>query len=102
MAGRILPFILLTLSVAACSTTQGEPNRSSTPATTSPGWVTEASWKAGPWPLTASEGVLACKPPGLVTFTSDGTTYAVNGTAKSLKRYPEIDQIWKDDRAGGG
>ena len=46
------------------------------------------------WPLTVESGVLACEGAGAVTFTTGGTTYAVNGLAQ--RTYPEIDAIWAD------
>ncbi len=55
------------------------------------------------WPLTVAGGTLNCIPIGnlgIVTFTSNGKTYAVNGTAMSRARqngWREIDEIWKDN-----
>jgi hypothetical protein len=52
------------------------------------------------WPLTVDTGVLSCigrKGVGLVTFTVDGVTYAVNGLAKQGGRWESIDAIWIDD-----
>jgi len=51
------------------------------------------------WMLTVSEGELKCEGSGgsgAVSFTSDGTTYAVNGTAMGM-RYKDIDPIWLAD-----
>jgi hypothetical protein len=45
------------------------------------------------WPFSVKEGILRCASQA-VTFTANGTTYAVNGTAIGLKRYPDIDKIW--------
>ncbi|KLO45365.1 hypothetical protein ABH37_00790 [Mycobacterium haemophilum] len=65
------------------------------------GFVSEATWTDGPWPLTVSEGTLACHPLGAhlgrVTFTSGGTTYWVNGTAKAAHKYADLDDIWRDN-----
>ncbi|WP_419861751.1 DUF2511 domain-containing protein [Candidatus Palauibacter sp.] len=36
------------------------------------------------WPFTVESGLLRCSPPSVVTFTSGGTTYAVNGTAMTV------------------
>ena len=53
------------------------------------------------WPLTIVEGILSCAPVGslgIVTFTANGKTYAVNGTARSRAKkngWREIDEIWK-------
>ena len=47
------------------------------------------------WPFTVESGELACVGPGKnVVLTTGGTTYGVNGTAKS--RYPTVDPIWKE------
>jgi hypothetical protein len=49
------------------------------------------------WPLTVDSGTLDCDEPGLVTFSANGTTYAVNGLAIGSDRWPDIDAIWADD-----
>lgn len=46
------------------------------------------------WPLTVDSGTLACGGAGEVTFTANGTTYAVNGLAKAATVFPDIDPIW--------
>jgi hypothetical protein len=52
------------------------------------------------WPLSVSEGTLHCEGKdgvGAVTFTANGTAYAVNGLAKAARykgRYKDIDAIW--------
>lgn len=53
------------------------------------------------WPLTVTSGVLNCE--GLaVTFTANGTTYAVNGFARQMDRWPDINPIWADAGIGLG
>lgn len=54
------------------------------------------------WPLTVDSGTIACRDGSSVVFTADGTTYAVNGTAKGENKYPEIDQIWAADPSVSG
>lgn len=59
------------------------------------------------WPFTVDSGVLAGNPTDLrlsngtalaeVTFTAEGKTYYVNGTAKGTGRYAELDDIWARD-----
>jgi hypothetical protein len=58
------------------------------------------------WPFTVEDGILACRDTGVtvgatkmkeVTFTANGVTYAVNGTAKGNKAYANIDGIWAED-----
>ncbi|GAB3783882.1 hypothetical protein GCM10027601_17000 [Nocardioides ungokensis] len=57
------------------------------------------------WPLTVDSGTLSCDGSngvGAVVFTaSDGTKYALNGTAKSSGNYADIRPIWADDKALG-
>lgn len=50
------------------------------------------------WPLTVASGILACEGAGAVTFTANGTTYAVNGMASSLDAGVDIDPIWAEAR----
>ena len=45
------------------------------------------------WPFTVQSGILACKN-SAVTFTTNGTTYAVNGIAGS-RGYADIEPIWE-------
>jgi hypothetical protein len=65
----------------------------------------------GDWPLTVESGTLSCEPfravPSLqlVTFSSKGTTYAVNGTARGQAKkrgWLEIDPIWRKDPSAPG
>jgi hypothetical protein len=52
---------------------------------------------SGEWPFTVDEGVLNCEGAGAVTFTANGTTYAVNGTARGATSFPDVDPIWAKD-----
>jgi len=55
------------------------------------------------WPLTVDSGTLRCEGAGAVTFTADGTTYWVNGTAGGLadeNGWADIEAIWADDPSG--
>lgn len=63
------------------------------------------------WPLTVDAGVLTCEPlPGnaklqLVTFTTNGKTYALNGIAKGhvkSRGWGEIGPIWKENASVPG
>jgi hypothetical protein len=55
------------------------------------------------WPLSVQNGTLNCTPLGtlaIVTFTANGVTYAVNGTAKARAKqngWREINEIWRDN-----
>lgn len=73
-----------------------------------PGFVSRDDFGSD-WPLTVDQGTLDCTEgpqvggAGLdaVTFTAPGgTTYAVNGAAKTVTNYPEIDPIWASDPSG--
>lgn len=49
------------------------------------------------WPLTVKDGVLGCDGQdgvGAATITTDGTRYALNGTAVSAKAGSPVDPIW--------
>jgi hypothetical protein len=45
---------------------------------------------------------LRCEGDAVTFDTTDGDTYAVNGTAKTTTDYPDIDPIWADDPALAG
>lgn len=56
------------------------------------------------WPLTVDEGTLQCEGSGgvgQVTIEVDGTTYAVNGSAKGNEANEAIDPIWADGTTPG-
>lgn len=48
------------------------------------------------WPLTVEQGELRCDR-GVLTFTADESTYALNAAALEATDHPEIDSIWADD-----
>jgi len=48
------------------------------------------------WPFTVSKGNLKCIPPGMVTFTTEGKTYAINELAIATGNYSKIDIILQD------
>jgi hypothetical protein len=45
------------------------------------------------WPLTVESGVLACDSDA-ATIEVGGTTYALNGTARTFRAGVDIDPIW--------
>lgn len=52
------------------------------------------------WPYTIPYGVLDCKKvksKHYATITYDGTTYAINGSARSSGKYSPLESIWKDN-----
>lgn len=64
--------------------------------------VTESEY-GEKWPLSVQSGTLNCTSLGtlgIVTFTANGITYAVNGTAKARAKqngWREINEIWRDN-----
>ena len=84
---RVLLLILTTLSVVGC----GSGTK-----------ISETDF-GSQWPFTVSKGKLNCEGSsgmGAVTFTANGITYAVNGTAKAVAKkrntgWRDIDEIWK-------
>jgi hypothetical protein len=88
-AVRTVPGLLVLLLVTACGGTDDEPD--GTPISRDD--VGES------WPLVVDEGVLGCDGSGGVgaaTFTTGGTTYALNGIALD-RGIPDIDPIWAPD-----
>jgi hypothetical protein len=59
--------------------------------------VSKAEWQNatdhGLWPFTVDEGVLTCHVPDWVTFTSNGTEYALSDNARWIGRYPSVSPI---------
>lgn len=56
-------------------------------------YVIDVGWTDGPWPLTVPGGLLRCSGMAVTFRAPDGTTYAVNGTART--KYPGLEPIWK-------
>lgn len=61
---------------------------------------------SGDWPLTIDSGLLNCELSSvspnlqLVTFTSNGKTYALNSTARGQSKnrgWLEVNQVWKEN-----
>ena len=86
---RVVLIALLAVCVSGCS------------SSSSTGEAVSRSDFGEDWPLTVDSGTLQCEGAGAVTFTTeDGTTYAVNGLASGMDRWPEIDSIWADAPGG--
>lgn len=58
--------------------------------------ITRAEWReanVGFWPFTVDEGVLTCHAPDRVTFTANGTEYALSDSARWVGHYPSVSPI---------
>jgi hypothetical protein len=59
--------------------------------------VSRAQWQSGtangPWPFTVDGGVLTCHPPDWVTFTANGTEYALTDDARWLGHYQDVKAV---------
>lgn len=59
--------------------------------------MTRAQWEGdianGTWPFTVDRGVLTCHPPDWVTFTADGTEYALTDDARWLGHYQDVNAV---------
>ncbi|GAB7069413.1 DUF2511 domain-containing protein [Mycobacterium hodleri] len=59
--------------------------------------VSRAQWQSGAgngrWPFTVDRGVLTCHPPDWVTFTADGTEYALTDDARWLGHYQDVKAV---------
>ena len=108
---QLLAIALVALIIAAVGMSLRTPRGSGTRviATTiptrprsDPASVTREQYGAD-WPFTVAEGSVRCllyNSQHLALFEVDGTTYAMNGTARSVagpRGYHDIDDIWLDD-----
>jgi hypothetical protein len=59
--------------------------------------VSKDEWRKGTnngiWPFTVDEGTLTCHAPDWVTFTTNGTEYALSDDARWIGRYPSVSPI---------
>lgn len=96
---RLALITLVVLLVAGC----GAAPEVAVPATSvrPAGTITRANL-GEQWPFTVEQGEVRCLNStgtglGEVVFIAEGTTYAINGPAKSRKIYADIATIWRDD-----
>jgi len=82
--------LVFALTLAGCSSTGGGGGGGGS------GLEVSRSDFGKDWPLTVQSGTLNCEGAGAVTFTTNGTTYAVNGLANGMDQWPDIDAIWAD------
>lgn len=83
-----LAIAVTAFAVAGCGD-EPQPARSTEVSKTA--WQIEAD--VGSWPFTVDRGVLTCHAPDRVTFTADGTEYALSDTARWIGRYPSVSAI---------
>ncbi len=86
------------------SDAQPAVNTSPTPMQSPDGKISKQELGAE-YPFTVNEGVLGCegkRGTGLVTFTANGKTYAVNKIDAGPKKRSPIDSIWADDPSNPG
>jgi hypothetical protein len=79
-------------------------NVTATPAQAPDGKISKQEMGAE-YPFTVDKGILGCEGKrgvGLVTFTANGKTYAVNKVDTGPKKYPLKDAIWADDPSNPG
>ena len=59
--------------------------------------ISKAAWQNEPnvgiWPFMVDKGVLTCHAPDSVTFTANGTEYALSDDARWKDRYPSVSPI---------
>lgn len=61
------------------------------------GIAVSAEDSTAPWPFTVDRIILKCGDKALnhVVLEADGRTYALNGSARGSKRWPDFELIWK-------
>jgi hypothetical protein len=100
---RLITPTVLALVLSACgaykSFTSTPEDSSSKPVAASSSLDVSRADFGDEWPLTVGSGTLSCDGDA-VTFTTGGTTYGVNGTARTLNEWPDIDPIWAKDPSG--
>lgn len=64
--------------------------------------ITKSTFK-GDWPLTVDSATIACgaKNKQSVGVKVNGTTYALNGTAKTFEKWPGLEPVWAPDPSTG-
>ena len=78
---------VVTLAVAGCADEPKPPPRAE---------VSKSTWhetNTGRWPFTVDEGVLTCHPPDWVTFTANGTEYALTDSARWIGHFQDVSPI---------
>lgn len=78
----------MVLAVAGCGNEPTPPARAEVSATE---WRNDGN--SGFWPFTVEKGVLTCHSPDHVTFTANGTEYALSDRARWIGHYPSVSAI---------
>ncbi|MBD2769720.1 DUF2511 domain-containing protein [Hymenobacter sp. BT664] len=98
-------FLILLMGLAGCQSGTANNEKPVAKAAASDGTIWFSKAKMGrKWPLTISDSVkVECEGNGMyyLLTTASGVTYAMNGTAKSRDKWPELEKIIsKRDSAG--
>ena len=78
---------VVALALAGCADDPKPPPRAE---------VSKSTWhetNTGPWPFIVDDGVLTCHPPDWVTFTADGTEYALTDSARWIGHFEDVSPI---------
>ena len=89
MGTRVCTALTLTALVVGGCADEPPPPRTAEVSRTQ--WQSEPD--TGPWPFTVDRGVLTCQPPDWVTFTADGTEYALTDYARWLGHYQDVKAV---------
>lgn len=89
---------LTTATPSPTNTPTEVPPPTNTPLPQNETLITEEAY-GDKWPFTVKQGVLSCENISEVILTVDGVSFAINGTAKSTKKYQPVEKIWADNPA---
>jgi Protein of unknown function (DUF2511) len=97
---RITMVVLAILAVATLTGCGSGSGGSSSAGTSAANGVNLSKSDFGPaWPLTVDQATVRCENGNAVVLDANGTTYAVNGAAKTETDYPDVQAIWRDNPA---
>lgn len=94
--GILAALVVVIIVISAAASGGDDKDKAVKTPTSAPGFISRTSMGAA-WPFTVESGVVKCSGKngvGEVTFVaSNGTTYAVNGLARSAGKYPDAFDI---------
>ena len=95
---------LLVALLTACSSSKSTGSTAAAGLGSGHAEQIDRSTFSGTWPFTVSSGILRClDSAGAVTFSaSNGTTYAINGTAGDEGAGEDVKSIWRKDPSDAG